>query len=67
MNLPVHFGEHSIVSRRQILQSAALGFGHLAFQTLCMSEASARDANLLSPKAPHFPTRAKRMVFLFMK
>ena len=67
MNLPVHFGEHSIVSRRQILQSAALGFGHLAFQTLCMSEASARDANLLSPKAPHFPPRAKRMVFLFMK
>ena len=67
MSLPEHFDTYSIVSRRQVLQSAALGFGHLAFHSMCLSEATARGSNLLAPKAPHFPARAKRVVFLFMK
>ncbi len=55
-------------SRRQLLQTSALGFGYLAFQSLCCGNAQgAASANPLAAKTPHFPPRAKRIIFLFMK
>ncbi|MEC8929381.1 MAG: DUF1501 domain-containing protein [Verrucomicrobiota bacterium] len=48
-------------SRRQILQSAACGFGALACQSLLAS-----TGNPLAVRAPHFAPRAKRVIFLFM-
>ena len=56
-------------SRRQLLQNSALGFGYLAFQSLFANSGIAAGANVnpLAAKAPHFPARAKRIVFLFMK
>ena len=60
-----------LVSRRQLLKSSASGFGYLAFAGLA-HEAAARDAarrapgGVLAPKAPHFPARAKRVIFLCM-
>ena len=56
---------HSMIHRRRwLLQNSAVGFGYLAFQTL-MNQVRADGP--LSAKEPHFPARAKRIVFLFMK
>src|SRR4051794_21117274 len=58
-------------SRREMLKSAASGFGYLAFAGLA-HEAAARDAarrapgGVLAPRATHFPARAKRVIFLCM-
>lgn len=59
-----------LVRRRRMLQCCALGFGQLAFQSLLADDSKRTDANALNPVAaqvPHFPARAKRVVFLFMK
>ncbi len=54
-----------MLSRRQILKSASAGFGYLAFAGLAASEESAQQ-NPLAPKSPHFPARAKHVIFLCM-
>src|SRR6186713_2911936 len=54
---------HSI-SRRNLLRRLACGFGSVALAGLLADEAPA--ANPMAPKAPHFPARAKRVIFLFM-
>src|SRR5262249_34455025 len=57
-----------LLSRRQLLRRAAVGFGHLALTALLAEDAAAASAvDPLAPKAPHFPARAKRVIFLFMK
>lgn len=53
------------ISRRKLLQTSAVGFGNLALAAMLGGEASA--ANPLAPPATHFPARAKRVIFLFMK
>ncbi|MGB7328418.1 MAG: DUF1501 domain-containing protein [Rubripirellula sp.] len=55
-------------SRRDALRSVSAGFGYLAFAGLS-SAAAAKEAsvNPLAPKAPHFPARAKRVIFLCMQ
>lgn len=51
-----------------MLQQSASGFGLLALQGLLGSEAQAAAlADPLAAKKPHFPARAKRVIFLFMK
>lgn len=59
------------MTRRTLLQRSAGGFGYLALQAmlggqLARAESTAVE-NPLAPKPPHFPARAKRIVFLFMK
>src|SRR5262245_51796654 len=59
----------SAFSRRALLQTTGCGFGYLAFAALA-GEAAARDAGKpgpLSPKPPHFPGKAKRVIFLCME
>ena len=65
------------MNRRQLLHRCGAGFGALALSDmiarsgLCARE-SAADArgtmasNPLASRAPHFPARAKRVIFLFM-
>lgn len=52
-------------SRRQLLQTSAVGFGHLAFASMlggqAIADGQARQGHT------HFAPRAKRIVFLFMK
>lgn len=56
------------LTRRQMLQGAASGFGWLAASALLNNTLSADAAtNPLSVKTPHFTPRAKRVIFLFMK
>ncbi len=52
------------LSRRQLLQSAACGFGGLALSG--MVAGMARGVSPLAVRAPHFAPRAKRVIFLFM-
>lgn len=58
------------VSRRELLQSAACGFGYLALSGLC-AQAGRGDrstaANPLGARLPHFAPRAKRVIFIFMQ
>jgi Protein of unknown function (DUF1501) len=55
------------VTRRDVLARAAHGFGSIALASLLEPRASgARRVNPLAPKPPHFPPRAKSVIFLFM-
>jgi hypothetical protein len=56
-------------SRRQALRQSAVGFGSLALASLLHPQVSANEApaDPLAPRQPHFPARAKRVIFLFMK
>ncbi len=54
-------------SRRAALKSLSSGFGYLAFSSLATIEAAKGKANGLAVRAPHFPARAKRVIFLCMK
>lgn len=56
-------------SRRHLLQRSAVGFGSLALASLLAEQSSAKAAvaDPLAAKQPHFPARAKRVIFLFMK
>ncbi len=55
------------ISRRQALKNSAVGFGSLALASLLADQgAAAAKENPLAPKPPHFPARAKRIIFLFM-
>src|SRR5262245_51351654 len=53
------------VSRRALLKDAACGFGYLAFAGLA-SQATAAERDPLAAKPPHLPTRARRVIFMFM-
>ncbi len=56
-------------SRRRLLKTCALGFGHLALTSLLADEARSATAptDPLAPRSPHVLARAKRVIFLFMK
>jgi hypothetical protein len=55
----------STLSRRAMLKRTTAGFGYLAFAGL--SAWAAEKNGLLAPKAPHFPARARRVIFLCME
>ncbi len=57
---------HSHFSRRTWLQRTSAGFGYLAFSALATQRALAEAAAPLAPKQPHFPAKAKRVLFLCM-
>ena len=60
-------------SRRKMLQTVSSGFGFLAFSSLAtLARASVNSNqqesdNPLMAKAPHFPAKAKRVIFLCMR
>ena len=55
------------VSRREMLWRSSAGFAGVALAGLLGVNAKAEGLdNPLAPKAPHFPARAKRVIFLFM-
>ena len=59
----------SSITRRSMLQRAGGGFGYLAMAALLAEEQAKASpiASALAAKQPHFPARAKRVIFLFMK
>lgn len=72
----MHCGNYksSPLSRRQMLQQCANGFGAVALNALMQDRAfgavsaprPSASVNPLAPKAPHFPARAKNVIFLYM-
>src|SRR4030088_2933485 len=62
------------LTRRQALQEAAVGFGAMAVNSMLQQEklfaaesalAKERKYNL-KPKQPHFPAKAKRVIFIYI-
>jgi hypothetical protein len=72
MNFPGPFAPQPAtgLSRRQALRHFANGFGMLGLYGLLAAEARAENpsasANPLAVRPPHFPAKAKRVIFLFM-
>src|SRR6266542_4524430 len=66
----------TIPSRREMLRRIACGFGSVALAGLLAEEVAGATpgahapgspgADPLAPRRPHFPARAKRVIFLFM-
>ena len=54
------------ISRREMLMKFGGGFAILPLIDLLSRDAKAASVNPLAPKAPHFPAKAKHVVFLFM-
>jgi hypothetical protein len=57
------------LSRRELLRRGGNGFAALALAGLLADESRAEapdPRNPLAPRPPHFPARAKRVIFLFM-
>ncbi len=55
------------LSRRELLASASTGFGSVALAAMLNQEvAQASEKDPLAVRSPHFPARAKRVIFLFM-
>jgi hypothetical protein len=59
-------GAGRAMSRREMLARSGIGFGALALAGLLADERRADAANPLAERAPHFPPRAKRVIFMFM-
>jgi hypothetical protein len=57
------------LTRREVLAKSAVGFGSLALAAMLADDAAPAQssADPLAPRRPHFPARAKRVIFLFMK
>src|SRR4030088_2089301 len=58
-----------IQSRRQFFRDCAGGIGTVALAQLMAGEgrAATPDQNPLAPRKPHFPAKAKNVIFLFME
>ena len=54
------------LSRREMLSRAGTGFGLLALAGMLAAEDNDRAAHPFAVRAPHFPARAKRIIFLYM-
>lgn len=62
------------LTRRELLKTTSAGFGLLALAGMLGQNGSAKASDSpssrpgpLAPKAPHFPTKAKRIIFLYME
>ncbi|MDH4410767.1 MAG: DUF1501 domain-containing protein [Verrucomicrobiales bacterium] len=56
------------LNRRDMLRHCAMGFGGVAMQALLHDEAIAAPgtSDPLAPKTPHFPAKARNVIFLYM-
>jgi len=61
-------GFTTLPTRRDVLRRAGAGLGSVALAAILADEAAAArpPADPLSPRAPHSPARARRVIFLFM-
>ncbi len=55
-----------LLSRRDLLCQTGCGFGMLALADMLAAETPDRGAHPYAVRAPHFPARAKRVIFLYM-
>src|SRR5437868_2901252 len=70
MNASQHCGRfEKFNNRREFLKKAGAGFGMLALADLLQAQDadSQRSVDPMSPRAPHYPARAKSIIWLFME
>ena len=64
------FNQLNFLTRRHFFSRCALGLGSVALGSLLADQMAGAESpalvNPLAPKAPHFPARAKRIIYLFM-
>lgn len=53
-----------LITRRHFFKDCGVGVGSIALASLFQTELRAQQ-NPLAPKAPHFPAKAKRVIYLF--
>jgi len=59
---------HGLLCRRRFLREVACGIGMMGLADLLAAEGRTADtANPLAPKKPHFPGKAKNVIFMFME
>ena len=58
--------DSSTNSRRSFLKEAGAGFGSLALSWLLQNDLARAAESPSTPQVPHFPPKAKRVIFLFM-
>jgi hypothetical protein len=56
-----------LYTRRDVLKAISCGFGYMAFAGMASRAAAAGATSPLAPKAPHFTSKAKRVIFLCMR
>jgi hypothetical protein len=72
MNCQSHlyrYADPNVVARRWFLKDCGVGLAGMALGRLLGAPAAAGEANThhpLAPKAPHYPGKAKRVIYLFM-
>src|SRR5229473_7878894 len=54
------------MTRRDALMTMGSGFGMLGLAKVLNAAVTPLAANPLAPKSPHFPARAKHVIFLFL-
>src|SRR5947209_5245158 len=54
------------VTRRWFFRECGVGLGAVALHSLFQGHAVAAPADPMAPKQPHFPAKAKNVIFLFM-
>src|SRR6266545_668622 len=55
------------MTRREVLGAMGAGFGMVGLRGLAGAEMAGLETYYpLAPKAPHFPARAKRVIYLFL-
>ncbi|MBI4889106.1 MAG: DUF1501 domain-containing protein [Acidobacteria bacterium] len=57
----------ALKNRRRFLSEMGGGIGMMAMAHLLGVEGRAAQNNVLAPKAPHFPAKAKNVIFMFME
>ncbi len=59
--------EGTMIARRHFLRECGVGLGKMAFAGLLTDALTSSSlGNVLAPKQPHFPAKAKRVIHLFM-
>ena len=68
-----HSAHQGRLNRRELLQQSSVGFGSLALASLLSGTSAGSDnsaaearSNPLAVRPPHYPAKAKRIIFLFM-
>ena len=57
---------NSVTARRWFMQQCGIGLGGMALQTLLHADGLAGTAAApLAPRAPHFPAKAKHVIYMF--
>lgn len=59
---------HAPLTRRELLRKSGVGFGLLGLASVMTQDAGAAEPaamNPLTPKKPHFPVKAKRVIHIF--